>query len=215
MKLFFKSILLFCFTLSLCCSCMIREEYHGKEFTNEVLNKLKIKKFTKEDVIDLLGNPSSSSIFDDDIWYYISLKKRGASLLKPKITDQKVVQLKFKNNILIEIKKYKGDKAKSFKFNKKMDVIILNQMLWYVLEELEVTMMNIYNLLDSQGYLIISMAFLERQNYGVEFIDGFDGLIKYCQEDINDKFEVIFSDFDSSKIYPYNDGLVCLKKLEV
>ena len=103
----------------------------------------------------------------------------------------------------------------SFKFNKKMDVIILNQMLWYVLEELEVTMMNIYNLLDSQGYLIISMAFLERQNYGVEFIDGFDGLIKYCQEDINDKFEVIFSDFDSSKIYPYNDGLVCLKKLEV
>jgi outer membrane protein assembly factor BamE (lipoprotein component of BamABCDE complex) len=98
---------------------MIREEYHGKEFTNEVLNKLKIKKFTKEDVIDLLGNPSSSSIFDDDIWYYISLKKRGASLLKPKITDQKVVQLKFKNNILIEIKKYKGDKAKSFKFNKK------------------------------------------------------------------------------------------------
>ena len=94
-----------------------------------------------------------------------------------------------------------------------MDVVVLNQMLWYILEELDVTIMNIYNLLENQGYLIISMAFLENQRYGVEIINGFKGFIKYCEESIDDKFELIFSDFDSSNIYPYDDGLVCLKKI--
>ncbi len=104
--------------------------------------------------------------------------------------------------------------APSFKFNKKMDVIILNQMLWYILENLDMTIKNVYNLLNNQGYLIISMAFLEKQNYGVDIINGFDGLIRYCQENINDKFELVFNDIDMSKTYPYNDGLVCLKKIK-
>jgi SAM-dependent methyltransferase len=101
----------------------------------------------------------------------------------------------------------------SFKFNKKVDVIILNQMLWYILKDLDVTIINIHNLLNNQGILVISMAFLEQQNYGIEFIDGFKGLIRYCQESINDKFELVFSDFDDSGNYSYNDGLVCLKKI--
>ena len=117
MKLFLKLVISFCFILSLCCSCMIREERHGKALTKDVLNKLKINKTTKEDVIELFGNPSSSSTFDNNTWYYMSLQKKGTSILKPKITDQEVIQLKFKNNILIEIKRYKNDKSVSFRFN--------------------------------------------------------------------------------------------------
>ena len=70
----------------------------------------------------------------------------------------------------------------SFKFNKKMDVIILNQMLWYILEKLDITIDNIYGLLNNRGHLIISMAFLEQQSYGAEIINGFEGLLKYCKK---------------------------------
>jgi outer membrane protein assembly factor BamE (lipoprotein component of BamABCDE complex) len=97
---------------------MIREEHRGKPLSDEALNKLQINKSTKEQVIDILGTPSCSSTFDDNLWYYMSLKKKGVSVLKPGITDQKVVQLRFKDNRLVEIKTYNGgDKAKSFKFN--------------------------------------------------------------------------------------------------
>jgi len=100
----------------------------------------------------------------------------------------------------------------SFKFNKKMDVIILNQMLWYILEKLDITIDNIYGLLNNRGHLIISMAFLEQQSYGAEIINGFEGLLKYCKK--NKRFELTLYDFDNSGTYPYNDGLVCLKKLK-
>ncbi|NRA73254.1 MAG: outer membrane protein assembly factor BamE [Rickettsiales bacterium] len=97
---------------------MMRQEHHGKELTNEVLVKLRTKKSTKEDVLEILGTPSSISAFNDDIWYYISLKKKGVSVLKPKITEQIVIELKFKNNLLMQVKKYNADQVPSFKFNK-------------------------------------------------------------------------------------------------
>ena len=98
---------------------MIREEHHGREIPDKILRELKVNESTKEEVLELLGNPSSSSTFDDNTWYYISLKKQGVSMFKSKITDQTVIRLKFKKNILIEMKKYKKDKSKDFKFSKK------------------------------------------------------------------------------------------------
>ena len=118
MKLFCKSIALFSFVLVFCCSCMIRQEHHGKELTKEALNKLKINKSTKEEVLDILGTPSSISTFNNNIWYYISLKKKGVSILNPKITDQVVIEIRFKNEILVRLKKYTNDELSSFKFNK-------------------------------------------------------------------------------------------------
>ena len=98
-----------------------------------------------------------------------------------------------------------------FTFDGKQDVVILNQMLWYILEKFDLTLSNVYSMLRADGYLIISMAFLNEQSYGKNIINGFDGLLKYF--DKNRMFDVIYSNFDSSKKYDYNDGLVCLKKI--
>jgi SAM-dependent methyltransferase len=103
--------------------------------------------------------------------------------------------------------------SSSFKFNKNMNIIILNQMLWYILEDLDLSIKNIYSLLEKNGYLIISMAFLDRQEYGVEIINGFEGLMQYCQENLSDRFKLVFSDFDTSGKFPYSDGLVSLRKV--
>jgi len=118
MKLFFRAIILLGFIVPICSSCMIREEYHGREVSAELLLQLKINKSTKEEVVELLGNPSSVSTFDDNIWYYLSLTKKGVSVFKPDITSQKSVQLRFKNDMLIDIKTYEDGKARSFDFNK-------------------------------------------------------------------------------------------------
>jgi outer membrane protein assembly factor BamE (lipoprotein component of BamABCDE complex) len=97
---------------------MVRHEYRGKELVIESVNKLKVNKSTKGDVMAILGTPSSSSSFDDNTWYYISLKKKGISVLNPKITERKIVRLKFRNNILAEIKTYEGAEVGSIAFNK-------------------------------------------------------------------------------------------------
>lgn len=107
-----------------------------------------------------------------------------------------------------------GDVAStSFKYDKTVDVIILNQMLWYILKDLDTVVDNVYKTLNNEAYLIISTAFLNEQNYGRDIIDGFDGLLEFCNNKINNRFQLIYSDIDESKTYDYNDGIVCLKKI--
>lgn len=60
----------------------------------------------------------------------------------------------------------------------KFDVIIINQMLWYIVEEFDSVILNLSKFLDTKGYLIISNAFMKNQKYGKLKIDGFHGLFK-------------------------------------
>jgi SAM-dependent methyltransferase len=102
--------------------------------------------------------------------------------------------------------------SNNFEYDQPADVVILSQMLWYVLEDLDVVIKNINSILTENGHVIIQMAFLNNQNYGKDIIDGFSGLVRYCENNINDMFEIVYKDFDNSKTFDYNDGIVCLRK---
>ena len=94
--------------------------------------------------------------------------------------------------------------------NLKYDVIILNQLLWYVLEFFSETLENCFSLLNPEGKIIISQAFLKTpQKYGTDICDGFDGLIEYLT--INN-FDIEYYNLDNSNSYVHNDGLVIFKK---
>ncbi|MFA3790606.1 class I SAM-dependent methyltransferase [Aliiglaciecola sp. SL4] len=82
------------------------------------------------------------------------------------------------------------EKFPSFTFNrcdittpltstKKYDVVILNQLLWYILPQIDQVMDNCSRLLSDNGLLIVANAFAREQKYGVEFIDGFGGAFNY------------------------------------
>lgn len=62
---------------------------------------------------------------------------------------------------------------------KRYDVVILDGILWYVLDKLEWLIDNAMTCLNEGGHLVIAQAFIEDQKYGKEIIDGYDGLIKY------------------------------------
>lgn len=60
----------------------------------------------------------------------------------------------------------------------RVDVIVLNQMLWYVLDKLDTVVENCRDMLVYDGYLIISQAFLRgEQRYGADIADGFNGTV--------------------------------------
>ncbi|PWT93427.1 MAG: outer membrane protein assembly factor BamE [Proteobacteria bacterium] len=52
---------------------------------------------TKDQVVKILGTPSSTSIFDDKTWYYISRKTKQVAFFDKDVLDQQVFVLNFDN----------------------------------------------------------------------------------------------------------------------
>ena len=92
------------------------------------------------------------------------------------------------------------------------DVIVLSQTLWYVLNRLPAVFENALALLAPHGHFIIQMAFLDKQEYGREIVDGFNGLLRYVLDRYGADFQVVSASYDaSSRFAPYHDGLLVLQ----
>lgn len=62
---------------------------------------------------------------------------------------------------------------------KKFDVVILDGILWYILQDLDGILQSLLKCINDFGYLVIAQAFIQDQEYGTEIIRGYEGLIKY------------------------------------
>ena len=91
MKYFF--IIIFIFIIN--CSGNKVSNYHGPKILETKYEKIKISITNKNDLINLIGPPSSVSDFDKNKWFYFERLKTNQSLFK--LGTQKIV----KNNVLI------------------------------------------------------------------------------------------------------------------
>jgi len=94
------------------CSFKKVEKRHGVPFLEKKQTSLIINKTNKNDILEILGNPSTKSKFDNDVWIYIERKQtqsKSINLGKMKI---------YKNDVLvIELDDYGILKKKEF-YNK-------------------------------------------------------------------------------------------------
>ena len=90
-----KYIFIFIFLIISSCSSGKVVNTHGNNLINITNSKLIVNKTNKNDIIDLLGPPSSKSSFNENIWIYIETKKQSTSLFK--IGSRKLV----KSNVLV------------------------------------------------------------------------------------------------------------------
>ena len=95
---------------------------------------------------------------------------------------------------------------------KKYDIVILNQVLWYVLERFENVFENVFHLLNKNGIFIISNAFMESQGYGKNIVDGFGGLVQYIENRQRDKFNILDAQLLNKEGMLYKDGCVVMEK---
>ena len=87
-------------------------KHHGVPFLNKKQAELVINKTNKNDIVNILGNPSTTSKFDNDIWIYIERKQTQS-----KFKNMGRMKI-YENNVLIlELDKYGLLKKKEF-FNK-------------------------------------------------------------------------------------------------
>ena len=93
---------------------------HGSHYLEKKQKKLTINTSNKNDIISLLGPPSTKSKFDNDLWIYIERKKTRTSILKfgtKKIYINNVLLLEIDNKGLLAKKKfYNINDMKEIKF---------------------------------------------------------------------------------------------------
>ena len=90
-----RILLIITFLLIINCKFNKVVDSHGVHFLDKKQESLTINKSNKNDIIVLLGPPSTKSKFDNDLWIYIERKKTRTSLLK--LGKKKI----FVNNVLL------------------------------------------------------------------------------------------------------------------
>jgi outer membrane protein assembly factor BamE (lipoprotein component of BamABCDE complex) len=90
-----KKILLL--SLILLASCTLNKvvKHHGVHNLEQKQTKLKINQTNKNDIINLIGPPSTKSTFDNDVYIYIERKTSGSKLVK--LGKKKLI----KNDVLV------------------------------------------------------------------------------------------------------------------
>ncbi len=92
---FMKIFLLFIFFITVNCSGNKVTNYHGAKLLEEKFNEIQINVSNKNDLINIIGPPSTVSDFNPNKWFYIERLKTNQSLFK---LGNQVIK---KNNILI------------------------------------------------------------------------------------------------------------------
>ena len=90
------------------CTLKKVKKHHGVHFLNKKHETLIVNKSNKNDILRILGSPSTKSTFDNDLWIYIERKTDNSSLVKfgsEKIIVNNVLLLEINSMGLLEKKK--------------------------------------------------------------------------------------------------------------
>ena len=90
-----RLILLIIFLFIVNCKFDKVVDSHGIHYLDKKNKQLVVKSSNKNDIMKLLGPPSTKSKFDNDVWIYIERKKTRSSLLK---LGKKYIEV---NNVLV------------------------------------------------------------------------------------------------------------------
>ena len=106
MKIIKKSIFviipLFLITLL---SCQPRITKHGNFFNPKNIQLIKKTKLSKSEVVEIFGEPTLTSTFSDNVWYYITLVQHEKAYFEIKNRENNILAITFDENQLV--KKYK------------------------------------------------------------------------------------------------------------
>jgi len=116
-----KKILLL--SLILLASCTLNKvvKHHGVHNLEQKQTKLKINQTNKNEIIRLIGPPSTKSTFDNDVYIYIERKTSGSKLAKlgkKKLIKNDVLVLEIDNKgVLLTKKFYNKDEMNIIEFD--------------------------------------------------------------------------------------------------
>ena len=119
-----KTLIFLLFLLTISCSNNKVVNNHGFTALEIKSDKIKISQTNKNDILKDVGRPSTVSLFDENIWFFIEREKVTQSFIKlgkSKIKKNNVLEIKFNDYGIVESKKfYKIDNMNDLKSVKKI-----------------------------------------------------------------------------------------------
>ena len=103
-----RIFILFIFLFTLNCSSNKVSNNHGFISLQAKFENITVNKTNKNDIINIIGPPSSVSSFDNNKWFYIQRIKTNQSLFKlgvKKIEKNNILVVKFNNRGILNDKK--------------------------------------------------------------------------------------------------------------
>ena len=117
-----KLYIFFLFLILSNCSFKPVVKHHGVPFLEKKQASLIINKTNKNEIREILGNPSTRSKFDNDVWIYIERKQTQSKLKnlgRMKIYENNVLVLEIDNYGLLKKKEfYNKDQMNNLKITK-------------------------------------------------------------------------------------------------
>jgi len=80
---------------SMVAGCTPIVENHGHNLQEADFSQVVVGQSRKDDVLALLGSPSTASKFGDTTWFYITTREEIVGPKEPQITRQKVIGVRF------------------------------------------------------------------------------------------------------------------------
>lgn len=94
--------------IAMIAGCAALVEQRGNLPTPEKLAGIQPGVTSKDEVIKVLGSPSSVSIFNDKSWYYISRRTGQTAFFEPDVLDQQVYIVSFDDQGVVKTVDHKG-----------------------------------------------------------------------------------------------------------
>ena len=76
-------------------ACAPRVHNQGHEVDPERLAQVEAGKTNRDQVLEILGSPSSNSAFGTEVWYYVSQRVHSTLFFRPEVDDRKVIAVEF------------------------------------------------------------------------------------------------------------------------
>ncbi len=86
-------------------ACSPRVATRGNLPDPERLVEIKPGEHSRDDVAEILGSPSSISVFNQETWYYISKRTEAVAFFEPEVSERQVIIVRFdKKGVVTAVK---------------------------------------------------------------------------------------------------------------
>ena len=123
-----KIVIITIFLLISNCTLNKVVKHHGVHYLDKKQEKLVLSNTNKNDIIKILGPPSTKSTFDNDIWIYIERKQIESTIFKlgkEKLIVNNVLIIEINNQGLLVKKDFLDiNKVNEYKFNEARTEVI-------------------------------------------------------------------------------------------
>jgi outer membrane protein assembly factor BamE (lipoprotein component of BamABCDE complex) len=103
-------------------ACSPVQTYNGfmPDRNNQEIPEPQVGVDTRDTVMQRFGSPSTTAIFDQTAWYYVSSVQERVAFYKPRITERRVMVVRFDGDTVSAVEKFGLERGRIVAYNEEV-----------------------------------------------------------------------------------------------